>query len=314
MVKKSNKSKTKKEDAIKKSGKNKRVSNTNREKNKISNIALKKDSIDDNINITKKNVKKSGRKKNINKDNSSSRVRQSPPNKQKSSSNEVEKKIVKVIIKGTAAVDEKVENSNDYIVLNDNNKDWSATLNMSDLKNNNNKFYKIQILVAEKTNSFYIYNRWGRVGYDGQNSMDPCSDKSDAQRKYDKKIRDKLNKGYFEIEVDYNNEEKNEKEKDKKDKKTSDKKEEKQNSYIFDYSVKNLLELIFDMKLMNQQMKEIGYDSNKMTLGKIIQKMIKNGYDILCSIEAVIKGEKKGDLFELSSSFYTIIPHNFGFQ
>ena len=57
-------------------------------------------------------------------------------------------------MKGTAVVDEMVENPNDYRVLNDNNKDWTATLSMSDLKNNNNKFYKIQILVEEITGNF----------------------------------------------------------------------------------------------------------------------------------------------------------------
>jgi poly [ADP-ribose] polymerase len=188
---------------------------------------------------------------------------------------------------------------------------------MSDLKNNNNKFYKIQILVDEKTGTFHIYNRWGRVGYDGQTSNDPCNNKLDAQRKYDRKVLEKLGKGYFEIEVDYNdNNGKEIKTNENRKENTKEKTKENDitNNYKFDINVKKLLEFIFDLKLMNQQMKEIGYDANKMPLGKISQNMIKNGYDILCKIEAVIRGETKGDLYELSSSFYTIIPHNFGFQ
>jgi poly [ADP-ribose] polymerase len=65
---------------------------------------------------------------------------------------------------------------------------------------------------------------------------------------------------------------------------------------------------------MNQQMKEIGYDANKMPLGKLSQQMIKDGYEVLRDIEQVLKGSKKCDLYELSSRFYTIIPHNFGYQ
>ena len=39
----------------------------------------------------------------------------------------------------------------------------------SDLKNNNNKYYIIQLLQSDNNaNLFYVFNRWGRVGVDGQ--------------------------------------------------------------------------------------------------------------------------------------------------
>jgi poly [ADP-ribose] polymerase len=74
------------------------------------------------------------------------------------------------------------------------------------------------------------------------------------------------------------------------------------------------MELIYNINIMNQQMKEIGYDSNKMPLGKLGKETLKEGYEILKEIEAVLDGKKKGNLYDLSSKFYTKIPHDFGFK
>ncbi len=42
--------------------------------------------------------------------------------------------------------------------------------------------------------------------------------------------------------------------------------------------VQDLIRLIFDMKMMNKQMKEIGFDANKMPLGKLAKSSILKGY------------------------------------
>jgi len=240
-----------------------------------------------------------------------------------------ETNMVKLIEKGGAAVDHEVPNAQNYYVLPDpdnqfNGKHFCATLNMSDLKNNNNKFYLIQILVDSKTNQYIFWNRWGRVGYSGQNSDGKCPNKDTAIKSFLKKYNEKTSKGYEHIEIDYANEEgdgkkeKNEKnEKGKNEKKNTIKEDDKnkiKKDLLFDHTVKDLLNLIYDIQLMNQQMKEIGYDANKMPLGKLSQHMIKDGYEVLREIEQVLKGTKKSDLYELSSRFYTIIPHNFGYQ
>ena len=43
---------------------------------------------------------------------------------------------------------------------------WDAKLNMSNSAENNNKFYIIQILESDQIDeeSYYVWNRWGRVG------------------------------------------------------------------------------------------------------------------------------------------------------
>lgn len=69
------------------------------------------------------------------------------------------------------------------------------------------------------------------------------------------------------------------------------------------------------MRMINNQMKEIGYDAKKMPLGKLARTSIIKGYEILKELMDEIKGKCRLDkLSELSGSFYTEIPHNFGFN
>lgn len=46
---------------------------------------------------------------------------------------------------------------------------WHATLNQTNLKDNNNKFYICQLIRGRS--GYHCFFRWGRVGYDGQTSM-----------------------------------------------------------------------------------------------------------------------------------------------
>lgn len=54
-------------------------------------------------------------------------------------------------------------------------------------------------------------------------------------------------------------------------------------------------------------------DIKKMPLGKLSKMQIAKGFDVLEEIEAAINQKvKKARLEELSSKFFTTIPHNFG--
>ena len=46
-------------------------------------------------------------------------------------------------------------------------------------------------------------------------------------------------------------------------------------------NVKKLMKLIYDTKMMNRQMIQIGYDANKMPLGKLSKDTILRGYTAL---------------------------------
>lgn len=69
------------------------------------------------------------------------------------------------------------------------------------------------------------------------------------------------------------------------------------------------------MKTIQFSMKEIGYDAKKMPLGKLADSTIKKGYDVLTDLqEAIQKNKGRSEYSKLSSMFYTLIPHDFGFQ
>jgi poly [ADP-ribose] polymerase len=224
---------------------------------------------------------------------------------------EPEKKMVKGIKKGRAMVDSKVTNVDSYRVYDDDTQTYAATLMWSDLKNNNNKFYLIQLLDSEKNKGQYsLWTRWGRVGYDGQFSMQNYTDLDKAKREYEKKYKEKTTKGYTEIETSYDDED----EKPKQEKKAKLDEDEKQVASKLDPSVKDLVKLIFNTKLMQKQMVEIGYDAKKMPLGKLSKETIKRGYEILKQISDVLDGKSKDNLTDLSSKFFTVIPHDFGFK
>ena len=73
-----------------------------------------------------------------------------------------------------------------------------------------------------------------------------------------------------------------------------------------DPRVQDLLKLIFDMKMMNHHMKEIGYDAKKMPLGKLAKNSILRGYEALKGLMEEAKGYKRRPILErLSSDFYS---------
>nr|VVW87367.1 unnamed protein product [Nymphaea colorata] len=65
---------------------------------------------------------------------------------------------------------------------------------------------------------------------------------------------------------------------------------------------------------MNNTMKEIGYDAKRMPLGKLGDSTIKEAYGVLNKLSEAVKKKNKDELTKLSSEFYTLIPHDFGFQ
>ena len=108
-----------------------------------------------------------------------------------------DEKLIKVVIKGGAAVDALVPNKDNYRVLQDAGKSYSATLNQSNLSDNNNKFYIIQILQHETTGNVFVWNRWGRVGVPGQNALKGPMPKDACIREYNHKHHDKTVKGDY---------------------------------------------------------------------------------------------------------------------
>ena len=218
--------------------------------------------------------------------------------------------MVKTIRKGRAAVDSECPKCKDFHVFEEGNKVWTVTLNQADLKNNANKYYIIQLLQSDTSqNVYFVWNRWGRVGYAGQNALKgPFGDVARAKADYESKLRDKTRGGYIEVQISY------EEENEPKPPPAKAKKGEKPVKSSLDTRVESLINLIFDLKSINRTLAEIGYDSKKMPLGKLSVSTIKQGLEVLKQIETALNTNKRNELEGLSSRFFSLIPHDFGFQ
>lgn len=105
------------------------------------------------------------------------------------------------------------------------------------------------------------------------------------------------------------------------DEETPDEQAKKLNDEVtnckLDPRLSELIKLIFDVKLQNKALIEIGYDVKKMPLGKLSQGQIDKAYAILKLLSAEIdKGKQRNanKMSLLSSEFYTNIPHDVGFK
>lgn len=83
-------------------------------------------------------------------------------------------------------------------------------------------------------------------------------------------------------------EEKKKSDEKEKEKKTTERKDDFKESKLHK-SVKELIELIFDLNMMNKQMIEIGYNVSKMPLGKLSKDNILKGFKILEALIQVLK-------------------------
>ena len=93
---------------------------------------------------------------------------------------------------------------------------YSATLNQTNVANNNNKFYIIQVLQSDSNpNSLFFFTRWGRVGARGQNSLKGPYPLNYIVSLFNKKKHEKNKKGdYRELDMNYGDDEEEDKKSD----------------------------------------------------------------------------------------------------
>ena len=272
--------------------------------------------------------KKSGKSKikeetNLNKNSITPKKKQNQKNKKikrksksvksaKDTSQQNSKNIEKTVVSnGEVELDQAVEDVARYRIVEAKpseyeDKYYAVTLNYTNVQNNNNKFYIIQLLQDIHTKKFGVLYRWGRIGFFGQVNYVIYQTFEEAREAFLIKLQGKLEYGYIKIKMQ--NKIKQEKNNDELD--TNDDGLEK--------PLANLIRLIFDLKSMNQQIMKIGYDSDKIPLGQLSPEVISQGYKFLKNLENIIgnTNDKKSintkEIYDLSSKYFTIIPHNFG--
>uniref|UniRef100_A0A3P9DEE2 Poly [ADP-ribose] polymerase n=1 Tax=Maylandia zebra TaxID=106582 RepID=A0A3P9DEE2_9CICH len=242
----------------------------------------------------------------------------------KKAKEEVKKVVKTVVMKGKAPVDSECKAKlGKAHVYNEGNDVYDVMLNQTNLQFNNNKYYLIQLLEDDSSKVYSVWMRWGRVGKVGQNSLTVCGgDLLKAKDVFKKKFfektknewehRDSFEKvagKYDMVFMDYSTNEKEE------NQTTVDTVPKKKTSEL-DSRIQSLLELICDLKAMEECVLEMKFDTKKAPLGKLTPEQIRAGYSALKKIEDCLK-KKKGssrDLLEACNQFYTRIPHDFGLK
>lgn len=74
------------------------------------------------------------------------------------------------------------------------------TLNFTDIVNNNNKFYNLEIVKDDK-GQLYLYTVYGRVGASGAKEYRICNSQSQAETEAKSIIKSKTKKGYVEVKL-----------------------------------------------------------------------------------------------------------------
>ena len=201
---------------------------------------------------------------------------------------------------------------------------WDAMLNQTNVGNNNNKYYLLQLLEDNNAKNYHVWFRWGRVGYKGQNSLQSFGPDLDrAKAVFTKKFSDKtLNEWadrknfekhhgkYDLVAIDYGNSPK------KAEKKEENGVKKEITPSKLDKKVYELMETICNITTMENTVKELEYDLSKAPLGKLTSAQIKAGYAAIDTISKLIdqKITSGPKLSEACNQFYTRIPHAFGFK
>ncbi|XP_043098906.1 protein mono-ADP-ribosyltransferase PARP3 [Puntigrus tetrazona] len=201
-------------------------------------------------------------------------------------------------------------------------EDYDCMLNQTNIGNNNNKFYVIQVLVSGR--KYYCWTRWGRVGESGQNNLAGPSTADAAIKNFEKKFKDKTKNNWSDREnfvsysgkytlIEVDGDQDAEVKVDTVD--GGDVKVKTEQHVLpctLDGATQRLIRFIFDNDMFKEAMTSMNLDIKKMPLGKLSKQQIAKGFEALEQIEAAIQKGERNKLEELTNKFFTIIPHNFG--
>lgn len=195
-------------------------------------------------------------------------------------------KLVTATKKGAAVLDQYLSDDIKarYHVLQQGDEIYDATLNQTNVGDNNNKFYIIQVLENDSGGNFLVYTRWGRVGAKGGTKINgPYTSAYDATSEFESKFYDKTKncwsnrkdfvcqpKQYTWLEMDYDE---NGKESSVQGQSNPVPKSQPRETKL-EAPIAKFISLICDINMMRQQMMEIGYNANKLPLGKLSKTTI----------------------------------------
>ncbi|KAH9904763.1 PARP-domain-containing protein [Xylariomycetidae sp. FL2044] len=233
-------------------------------------------------------------------------------------------------------VDEGFTESFDiHVHVDDDDGTFDASLNLSNVSGNNNKFYMLQVLAHDKEQAYWTHTRWGRVGEFGQVKTMKFEDLDEAKEEFNKKFKSKTGlewdnrtdeakpKKYTYVERSYD-EDGSEADEDEEQAETNGTNGASTMTVKseLDMPTQRLMELIFNENHFNSVLEEIGYNKDKLPLGKLGKSTLQTGFEQLKELSSLIKhpslaqnkyGRDREEVIEeWTNKYYSTIPHAFG--
>ncbi|KAG5197690.1 hypothetical protein JEQ12_008419 [Ovis aries] len=198
----------------------------------------------------------------------------------------------------------------------------TTALSQTDIGSNNN-VYIIQLL--EEAGCCFCWTHWGRVGEVGQSKLNRFVSLEDAKKDFEKKFRDKTKNSWAERDrfvahpgkytlIEVQREDEAQEAVVQADRGPVRAVVQRVRPCSLDAATQKLITNIFSKDMFQNAMALMNLDVKKMPLGKPSKQQIARGFEALEAVEAALKApaDSGHSLEELSSHFYTIIPHNFG--
>ncbi|KAL4931161.1 putative poly(ADP)-ribose polymerase PARP [Aspergillus undulatus] len=207
---------------------------------------------------------------------------------------------------------------------------WDAALNQTVAAANNNKFYRLQLLVSKDGFKYHTWSRWGRVGESGQSAHLGDGTLDNAKKCFEKKFKDKTglswkdrlnapkNGKYTFIEKDYNEDDDEGEDVDNKIVKGPSNAPESK----LPGQVQNLISFIFNQTYFLETMANMSYDAKKLPLGKLSRRTLMTGFETLKELAELVatpslaaskyQTQQRPAMETLSNRYFTTIPHIFG--
>ncbi|KAK4196755.1 putative poly polymerase 2 [Triangularia verruculosa] len=230
-------------------------------------------------------------------------------------------------------IDDGCPYTNSVVYIDPDGVIYDASLNQTNASNNNNKFYRIQLLVDPR-GVYRTWTRWGRVGDHGQTQVPAEGSLADAMKQFEKKFKDKsgitwANRGdnpkpskYAFVERNYEDDSDDEDVVDDDSKGKTKADDWEPPKCTLEPAVQNLLQLIFNQQYFDNIMSDLKYDANKLPLGKLSKATITRGFQSLKDLSELLDDNTLAQskysmtyanaVEQLSNTFYSLIPHNFG--
>lgn len=209
---------------------------------------------------------------------------------------------------------------------------WDAMLALTDIGNNNNKYYVIQLIECHD-GTYAVWNRWGRHGFPGQIKLFDDLSLAQAQANFSNKFSDKTHNKWSDgrdgyepypgkytwLEMDPGEDEDEEESKpsakkpaplnrpgahpsSKMDVDGEEEEEPKKTSLTttkpsavvcsLDPRVADLVQMLFDNTMMAKTVAAMNYDVKKQPLGKLSKQQIKKALGILKEVEDLLTSGK----------------------